>query len=161
MSEKSGDSGVSSVDPRTCTVRIGDRAVVLPVSNLEEALDIFSILGSFSDTARVSCQRTAPGGGFIFEYDGIIVASKFSGRDLPTILRLLFETSAAIPDSFTHAYGGSFVFTRIVDSGERRDDFRFLLRVEMRAECRDMVVAWLRNRADSIKPEQWEIFTLD
>lgn len=161
MGTKSGSNAVAKVDANTCVVRIGARTFVLPPANLHEALEILSQLEPFGDVARVSTEGTASAGGFLFEYEGVVAERRFDGPNLATILRLLFEFYAAIPQSFDQPYGGSFVHTRPVDSGGGATDHRFFLRVEIRAECRPTLVEWLRLRADSIGKEEWTTFFCD
>ncbi len=157
---KREQSGTAVVTGESTVVRVDMKVVLLPVRTMGEALDVFESLRPFGDAARLSQPGAGAVGAFLFEYNGVIGEHAFSGADLATLLAELF-LPFAIPQSFDHAYGASYVHVRKVDSGGGAADHRFFFCIELRAEYRDVVLAWLRRRKESEEKEEWIFFTLD
>ncbi|MDO8581995.1 MAG: hypothetical protein Q7S16_03905 [bacterium] len=153
-------SGTVVATGESMAIRIGPKPVLFPVRTIQEALDVLEGLYPFGDSARLSQPGAGAVGSFLFEYNGIIGDQAFSGADLEPLLAELF-LPFAIPQSFDHAYGGSYVHVRRVDSGGGATDHRFFFCIELRAEYRDVVLDWLRRRKESEDKEEWLFFTLD
>lgn len=161
MSAMSREQTKTTAAPEGIVVRVGRKTVVLPVQSFEKALDLFAALIPFGDGARLATPGEGMTGSVIFEYDGIVASSRIDSIEkLAGFLEHLFRYFA-VADSFDHPAGGSFVHVRTISGENQHGDYRFFLRVELREELHDKVLAWLNHRAEGIREERWRYFLCD